>query len=353
MKMNKLRAPKRPFAVVLAAALAVSALLAGRGVASTVRQTQAAQSSFTIIADRPLPGNTSRFDYLSLDPGSDAHRLYIAHLGAGTLVVFDTQAGSVVSEIGGVPGAHGVLAVPELGRVYASATDVNQVAVIDASSLGVIASVPAGQYPDGIAFDPDVGKLYVSDETGGTDTVIDTGANQVVSTIDLGGEVGNSVFDPNAHQILAAVQTRNQVVTIDPATDTVSGRYDTPGCDHPHGLALDPDHRLAFIGCENNARMAVFDLTAHNVTGLHEVGSGPDVLVFDSGWNRLYVAAESGPLTAFDESGSDVREVGRGDVGPNAHSIAVNPQTHHIFTPVANLGGAPVLRELAIGAPGE
>jgi YVTN family beta-propeller protein len=259
----------------------------------------------------------------------------------------------VVAEIAGVPGAHGVVAVPELGRVYATATDANQVAVIDATSLSVVASVPAGQYPDGIVFDADLGKLYVSDETGGTDTVIDASTNQVVATIDLGGEVGNTVFDPGAHQILAAVQTRNQIVAIDPNSDTVSGRYDTPGCDHPHGLVLDPARRLLFVGCENNARMAVFDLSSHSILGLHDVGNGPDVLAFDPGWNRVYVAAESGPLSVFEEADSDVRELARGDVGPNAHSIAVDPQTHHLFTPIANLGGGPVLRELATAAPAE
>jgi DNA-binding beta-propeller fold protein YncE len=99
--------------------------------------------------------------------------------------------------------------------------------------------------------------------------------------------------------------------------------------------------------------MAVFDLTSHRVLGLHDVGSGPDVLAFDAGWNRVYVAAESGPLSVFEESDSDVRELTHSDIGPNAHSIAVDPQTHHIFTPIANLGGAPVLRELSLAAPTE
>ena len=117
-----------------------------------------------------------------------------------------------------------------------------------------------GVYPDGLAYDPELGKLYVSDETGGTDTVIDTRSNQVVAPIPLGGEVGNTQYDAVSHQILAAVQTRNQVVSIDPQSDQVTGRYDTPGCDHPHGLLISPDRRLAFVGCEGNARLVVLDL---------------------------------------------------------------------------------------------
>jgi len=185
--------------------------------------------------------------------------------------VYDISAGAIVGEVRDVPGVHGVLAVPELGRVYATATGTNQVAVIDPQSLSVVATIPGGTYPDGLAYDPEVGKLYISDESGGTDTVIDTASNQVVATVPLGGDAGNTQFDPGSHQILAAVQSRNQVVTIDPQTDQVTGRYDTPGCDGPHGLQISPDRRLAFVACEDNAKLVVMDLQSMSVTESHDV----------------------------------------------------------------------------------
>jgi YVTN family beta-propeller protein len=301
---------------------------------------------FSTVRDVPLPGDTSRFDYESLDPGT--HRLYIAHLGAGTVPVYDLPSGTIVGEVQGVPGVHGVLAVPELGRVYASATGANQVAVIDPQSLSVVATIPGGVYPDGLAYDPELGKLYVSDESGGTDTVIDTASNQVVATIPLGGEVGNTQFDPGSHQLLVAVQTRNQVVTIDPQTDQVSGRYDTPGCEHPHGVQISPDRRLAFIACESNARLVVMDFQSMSVTESYEVGSVPDVLAFDAPRRVLYVAAESGPVTAFSETDTGLKPLAQRDIGPNAHSVAVDADTGHVYLPIANLGGQPVLREASV-----
>jgi YVTN family beta-propeller protein len=306
---------------------------------------QALPASFYTVRDVPLPGDTSRFDYVSLDPSS--HRLFIAHLGAGTMPVYDIGTAAMIGEVQNVPGVHGVLAVPELGRVYASATDSNQVAVIDPQSLTVTATIPGGEYPDGIAFDPELGKLYVSDESGGTDTVIDTASNQVVATIPLGGEVGNTQFDAGAHRIIAAVQTRNQVVTIDPQTDQVTGRYDTPGCDHPHGVQISPDRRLAFVACENNAKLIVMDLQSMSITDSFDVGSVPDVLAFDAPRRVLYVAAESGPATAFSETDTGLKPLAQQDVGPNAHSVAVDPDTGHVYFPLANLGGKPVLREVS------
>jgi YVTN family beta-propeller protein len=307
---------------------------------------QALPASFYTVRDVPLPGDTSRFDYVSLDPSS--HRLFIAHLGAGTVPVYDIAAGAVVGEVQNVSGVHGVLAVPELGRVYASATGTNQVAVIDPQSLSVVATIPGGEYPDGIAYDPEVGKLYVSDESGGTATVIDTASNQVVATIPLGGEVGNTQFDAGAHRIIAAVQTRNQVVTIDPQTDQVSGRYDTPGCDHPHGVQISPDRRLAFVACESNAKLVVMDLQSMSVTETHDVGSVPDVLAFDAPRRVLYVAAESGPATAFSETDIGLKPLAQQSVGPNAHSMAVDPDSGHVYFPLANLGGQPMLREASV-----
>jgi hypothetical protein len=83
-------------------------------------------------ADYPLPGDTSRYDYLTFDPTT--HRMYIAHLGQGVIHVFDTQTKQLVGTVDGVPGVHGLLAVPELGVVYASATNENTIKVITASS---------------------------------------------------------------------------------------------------------------------------------------------------------------------------------------------------------------------------
>src|SRR5712691_3284256 len=93
------------------------------------------------LRDVPLTGGASRFDYQSFDPNSG--RLYIAHLGDGMMTVFDNNTVTVVGDVKGLPRVHGVLAVPELHRVYASATGSNELAVIDDKTLQIITRVPA------------------------------------------------------------------------------------------------------------------------------------------------------------------------------------------------------------------
>lgn len=113
------------------------------------------------LRDVPLSGGATRFDYQSFDPNTG--RLYIAHLGDGVLTVFDANKETVVGDVKDLPRVHGVIAVPELHRVYASATGSNELAVIDDSTLQIVARVPAGDYPDGIAYANKANKLYVSD----------------------------------------------------------------------------------------------------------------------------------------------------------------------------------------------
>jgi DNA-binding beta-propeller fold protein YncE len=298
-----------------------------------------------LVAGIPLPGPPVRFDYQSVDTAAD--RLYVAHMNAGTLLVFDTKARRVIADLPGFPSVHGVWSVPELGKVYAAVTGRREVAVVDAATLQVRARPGPIGYPDGIAYAPDARRVFVSDESSaGRELVVDGATDRVVGTIQLGGEAGNTIYDPGSHCILVAVQTENQVVAIDPRGDSIVGRYALEGARHPHGLSVDPERRLLFVANEGSATLLVVDLASMRVISKHDVGEDPDVLAFDQGLGRLYVAAESGIVSVFREQGRDL--VHEGDLHmPHAHTVAVNPGTHLVYFPLENLNGRPVLRIMA------
>ena len=294
------------------------------------------------VADIPLGGNTTRLDYTSLD--ADRHLLFIAHLGDSAVVVFDTQARRVVARVANVSKVHGVLAIPPLRRVYASATGTNEVVAIDADSWQIIARVPAGVYPDGMAYAPEVRKLYVSDEHGNTETVIDVERNVRVATIPLGGEVGNSQYDAASKHVFANVQTAGDLVEIDPVIDKVVGRTPLPGAKGNHGLLIDAERQLAFIACEDNAKLLVLDLRTRKTMASFSTGRDPDVLAFDPGLGLLYVASESGNTALFGFEAGKVVKAGETFSGPHAHVVAVDPRTHDVYFPLMNLDGATALR---------
>ncbi len=288
----------------------------------------------------PLPGNATRLDYASIDPVT--HRLFIAHLGDSAVIVVDTAHDKVIADIAGIGHVHGVLAVPALGRIYASATATDEIAVIDENSLKVVARIPGGFYPDGMAYAPKQNKLYVSDEHGETETVIDLRRNQRIATIRLDSEVGNSQYDPVSGHVFMNAQTSGKLIEIDPATDRIIARHPLPGCDAPHGLLIDSGDRLVFVACQDNSRLLVLNQQSMAVSHVFTIGQDPDVLALDPGVHRLYVAGEDGIVAMFDLSGG-MKKIWQGFLGDNAHVVAVDPQTHEVYFPLKNVGGKPVL----------
>jgi DNA-binding beta-propeller fold protein YncE len=293
------------------------------------------------VADIPLPGPAVRFDYQSFDATNG--RLYIAHMNADQLVVFDTNKRQVVANLDGFKRVHGVIAVPEIRRVFASATGEHQMAAVDMNTLKTIGVAGPIDYPDGLAYSPGTKRVFVSDEHGAVDAVVDAQTNRLITSIPLGGGAGNTVYDSESGHILVAVHGINELVSIEPSAMKIVGRYKLPGIKNPHGIALDHANRLAFIAGEENHSLGVFDLKTKKLLSIHQVGEDPDVLAFDPGLLRLYVSAESGIVTVLQEGDHDLRSVGQFHMS-HAHTVSVDPKSHLVYFPLENVNGHPLLR---------
>jgi YVTN family beta-propeller protein len=312
---------------------------------ATVRECNAAEPTISVlrlVKDYPLSGKATRWDYMSLD--ASRSRLFIAHLGDSAVVVVDTTTKAVLGTVDHLGEVHGVVAIPELGLAYATATKTNEVVAIDATTLKITARIPTGLHPDGLAYAPDVHKLYVSDEYGETETVIDVHSNKRVTTIALGGSVGNTQYDPVSRHIFINVQSTAELLEIDPAVDKIVQRIPVPGAKGNHGLLIEPALRLAFIACEDNDKLMVMDLRTKQVVSELPAKGKPDVLAYDAGLGLLYLASESGVVYQFKVSTQGVSKFGEEVVGANAHTVAVDPATHEVYLPLKEAGRHPVLR---------
>ena len=295
----------------------------------------------TEVADIPMPGPAVRFDYQSFDPSTG--RLYIAHMNADQLVVFDTLKRQVVANLDGFPRVHGVTLAGAIHRLYASATGSHQVEAVDTDTLKIVGKAGPVVYPDGLAYAPKQNKVFVSDEHGGADAVIDAASNTLIAKIPLGGGAGNTVYDPVSGQIVVAVHGANMLAIIDPETNRILRRVPLAGIENPHGIALDVASHLAFVAGEENYMLAMVDLNSMKVLGTYRVGDDPDVLAYDPGLRRLYVSAESGQFTVFQRNGASLKLLGSFDM-PHAHTVAVDPKTHLVYLPLENVDGRPLLR---------
>ena len=297
-----------------------------------------------LVADLPLPGSATRFDYQSLDTISG--RLWIAHMGASEVIAVDVSTRRVITRITDLSSPTGILAAPTLDRVFVSLSGAHAIALVEGSGR-VVARVTGGRFPDGLDYDPGSGRLFVSDEHGNQELVISPAAAAPLAPIPLGGEAGNTRYDPRSGRVWVAVQTRNELVAIDPRRMVITAHLRVPGLERPHGLVLDPRRERAYVAGEGNDRLAVVDLANGSVLQSAAVGHEPDVLALDPDRGRIFVGSEGGTISTFDISGDSLRPLAAYEAA-HAHSVAVDPRSHLVYVPLESVAGRPVLRVLSL-----
>jgi YVTN family beta-propeller protein len=305
------------------------------------------------IATIELPGPSGvRFDYLTID--YDDHYLFCAHLGAGILYVIDLRTNKLVKAIGDVPGVEGVEYVPELKKVYTSDWHEDKIGVIDLGTMQVIKKIPTESKPDGSAYAPPFHKLYVSDELAKAVAIVDVTRDEIVKTLRFDSQTGMPQYDPVAKKIYVNLQDQNILATIDPANDQVVGMNPVGKCKGNHGMALDPEHHRAFLACEANSLLTVFDLDKNEPIAYLPMADGADVVKFDPGRNRIYVACYSGAISVFEQKDPEhYRKLGDVTVAHAVHSIAVDIETHRVYAPEQEQDGIPVARLVIYEATGK
>ena len=354
------------------------------------------------------------FDFQALDPKT--RLLFIAHTGPapdkyasavdpqfnpdkdaqvdGNVLVFDTQRNKLVGRID-IPQVAGIVAAPDLGRVFAADSNDSIVYSIDEKTLKPTA-IPVGdnESPDAVEYDPDNHKIFVSDPGAPSPdninpnnqnvSVIDTRTNKVTKInighlpklsnehaglIKWGYDVGHNRYDPVLHRIFVTTQQltnqssanpplpppgTGELVSIDPVTEKVVSRVQLPNtCGTPHGMSIDTQQHIAFIACTDvdPDHNLVQNLVRVNVQTMKVIADPlmilalkPDIVVLDHPLHVLFVACSSG-ISVFDVKGGTIHRLGPDYVlGKGTHTIALDETTQHIYLPLADAGGRPVLR---------
>jgi len=292
--------------------------------------------------DLPGPGG-KRFDYLTIDEGD--HYLISAHLAANQTYVIDLHTDKVLATVTDTPGAEGVEYVPEFKKFYTSNAGDNTIGVVDMKQMKVVKKLKTESKPDGSTYAAPYHKLYVSDERGKAEAIVDVTKDEIIKTLHFDSETGMPQYDPVARKVYVNLQDTNIFAVIDPSTDEVIGRYSVRRCKGNHSMTLDPEHHRAFLVCEGNELMTVFDLDKNQPIAFLPMAGGPDVIKFDPGLKRIYVACSSGAISVFQMEHPDhYRKLEDFPVQKRVHSLAVDLQTHRVYAPEQEADGKPVAR---------
>src|SRR5207253_2007101 len=174
-----------------AALIAAAALPAGGAQAATA----AAASSYHMIAQYPIGGNDTGYDYLRVD--APTRHVFVAHASRVEVAIVDTLdlGGSKLEQIG----------FDGRGRAFVNDEGQSVVHVFDTHSLKALAKWPLApcEEPTGMAVDRPHHRVFAACGNEKL-AVLDADSGRVVATPAIGKDPDGAVFDPKTERIFTS-----------------------------------------------------------------------------------------------------------------------------------------------------
>jgi len=272
------------------------------------------------------------WDYISVND----HKLYVSH---GTQVnILDESTGDSLGYIPNTIGVHGIAFIPALGKGYVSCGRLNTITVFDLKTNAVEKQIPVGQNPDAIFYDPFSKKIITCNGRSHDLSIVDPQTDTVSSTIALSGKPETAVSD-EAGKVFVNIEDKNSISSVDIAAGKVLATWSIAPGEGPTGLAIDKKTNRLFAGCDK--QLIVLDYTTGMVTDRVPIGDGCDGVAFDNGYRYVIASCGEGVLSfvSVDAKGK-CKILDTVKTKKSARTIGLDPDTHHIFLPAADMGPA-------------
>ena len=290
------------------------------------------------IAHADTLGGDGFWDCLTYD--GSGQRLFIAR--QNRVMVVDTEKGKLLAEIPGLNRAHGVALDTSTGRGFATSGADSSVTMFDLKTLKVLGKIPADKDADIAIYDPASKRVFTMNGDSRTSTVIDPAAGKRIGTIALGAAPEFAVAD-GAGRLFVNFEDSSSVAEIDAGTMKVTRHWSLSPGQSPSGLAIDLAHHLLFSTCRNKL-MVISDAVAGKVVATVPIGEGVDGCAFDPVTQLAFASCGSGTgtLAIVHEDGPDkFSVVANVPTRRGARTLALDENTHRIFTVTCDFGAAP------------
>jgi DNA-binding beta-propeller fold protein YncE len=283
-----------------------------------------------LAAEAPIlvPGSTGSFDFLQVDAAQ--RRLLAAHTGNNSLDVFDLDSGKLIKHVP-TGKAQGEAVDAEDGKYYVSTSADQSVAIVDSKTLEKTGEIKLPGDADDILFNPMNHCLYVDFDHGTNIWVIDTKSEKIIKRIPIPETPEAIVYDPNSNRIFQNVVSDVSVKVIDPEDNTVTASWPLAPAARPHGLAIDSKTRRLF-SAGNNGKLIVLDATSGKQITTVDIAKGTDQIVFDPGNKRIYCGCGGGIISVVQETDAGATLFGNVQTIGTGKTLAVDPQTHAVWT---------------------
>ena len=322
--MNSRRSPR--FLACLVALLAAVAAAGSRA---------AAPAGYHVAKTYKL-GGEGGWDYLLVDSAS--RRVFISR--STHVMVVDAEKGTVLGDIPGTEGVHGIALVPELGKGYTSNGRAGTVTVFDLKTLKTLGTVKVGQNPDAITYDDASKRVFTFNGASHDATAIDVKTDTVAGTLALGGKPEFAVADGRGN-VFVNIEDKSAVVEFDSRRLAVEADWPLAPAEEPSGLAFDRRNRRLFsVG--SNKLMAVLNADTGKVVTTLPIGGGVDAAAFDPETGLVFSSNGAGTLTVVHEDSPDRYTVVENvPTRRGARTMALDPKTHRVYLVTAEFGPPP------------
>ena len=288
----------------------------------------------------PLPpGEEAGFDHA--DAYAPGRLIYVAHTGANRVDVLDSVEQRHLRSLPDLPGVAGVLIDAEDDRLFTSDRGCARVSVFRCSDEELLGQVAVGPHPNGLAYDRAGRRLYSFNlgepvGEGCTASVVDVDLLEVVAELTLPGRPRWAVYDDRRGVIYANIRDPALVVVIDCEQTEIVREYHVPS-PGPHGLWRDG----ASLWCAaDGGRLVALHCDSGSVLQSLPLPGVPDVVWHDAELRRLYVAVgDPGVVVTFSTAG-DLAALGATETEAGAHTLTVDPVSHHVYVFCPGSGGA-------------
>ena len=203
-------------------------------------------------------------------------------------------------------------------------------------SLGDLGPTGTGPLPQamlrasGLDLRPRVGaprviRLFKTAAELNTVVVLDTVSLTVLASVPVGNHPRGIDITPDGKLALVGNRNSNSVSVIDTATYRVISTIGLPAC-QPYGVAITPDGTTAYVanGIDPGGAVYVIDIGKRSVTGTIAVGGRPfKVAVSPDGTQALVTNNAPGTVSAIDTTTNTV--VKTISVGAAAFGVAIHP----------------------------
>jgi DNA-binding beta-propeller fold protein YncE len=155
----------------------------------------------------------------------------------------------------------------------------------------------------------------------------------MIADVPVAGRTRWTIFDPETDCFYVNIADPPEIAVVEASAPAKVARTLSIPAAGPHGLDLDPAGRRSFCACDGK-RVVAFDTRSGVVTDGIDIAGVPDVVFFNSGRRRLYVAiGDPGVIEVLENQPLRRRQVVTTE--PGAHTTAFAPvsETLYVFLP--------------------